>query len=180
MDGRQRGFTLIEILVVMALVAVMTSLFALSVQGRDDDDIVDDIITTFVREASYAQEEIMFRRFPIGIFIYNGGYAFYTVAAVQRRDETEEQQREVSWKPLQSRLLKERRFPDGVSLTFYQETSSAPIALENDIPDQVKPQIVFVADSDAIPFELLISYGDSRRRSIVRYPSGKIEEKRQG
>ncbi len=177
MSRRQKGFTLIEILVVMSMIAVMASLFALSVQGRDDDDVVDEIITTFVREANYAQEEILFRRFPIGIFLYNGGYAFYTVAEVQRKDETQEQQREVLWKPLKSRLLKQHRFPDGLLLTFYQETSQVPVALENEIPDEVKPQIVFVSDTDAIPFELLLSYGESDKRSIVRYPSGKVREK---
>ena len=67
MANSPKGFTLIEILVVMSMIAVMASLFALSVQGRDDDDVVDEIITTFVREANYAQEEILFRRFPIGI-----------------------------------------------------------------------------------------------------------------
>jgi len=174
---RQQGFTLIEILVVMTIIAVMTSLFALSVQGRDDDDVVDEIITTFVREANFAREEIMFRRFPIGIYLYNGGYLFYTVAEVQRKDESEEQKREVLWKPLQSRLLKQHRFPHGLSITFYQETAPAPVALENEIPDDAKPQIVFLSDTDAIPFELLFSYGESENRSVVRYPSGKVKEK---
>ncbi len=174
---RQRGFTLIEILVVMSIIAVMTSLFALTVQGRDDDDVVDEVIDAFIREANYAREEIMFRRFPIGIYLYNGGYAFYTVAEVQRKDETEEQQREVLWKPLKNRLLKSHRFPDGLSLVFYQETSQTPVALENEIPDEVKPQIVFVADTDAIPFELLFSYGESEKQSVVRYPSGKVRKR---
>lgn len=174
---RQRGFTLIEILVVMFIIAVMTSLFALSVQGRDDDDILDEIITTFMLEANFAQEEIMFRRFPIGIYLYNGGYAFYSVTEVQRKDESEEQQREVLWKPLKSRLLKQHRFPEDLSLTFYQETTQVPVVLENEIPDEIKPQIVFVSDTDAIPFELLFSYGESEQRSVVRYPSGKIRER---
>ena len=177
LNGHNKGFTLIEILVVMTIIAVMTSLFALSVQGRDDDDVIDEIITTFIREANFAQEEIMFRRFPIGIYLYNGGYLFYTVAEVQREDESEEQKREVLWKPLKSRLLKQHRFPDYLSLTFYQETAQAPVVLENEIPDEVKPQIVFLSDTDAIPFELLFSYGESQKRSIVRYPSGKIREK---
>ena len=177
LTGHNKGFTLIEILVVMTIIAVMTSLFALSVQGRDDDDVVDEIITTFVREANFAREEIMFRRFPIGIYLYNGGYLFYTVAEVQRKDETEEQEREVLWKPLQSRLLKQHRFPDGLSITFYQDTALVPVALENEIPDDVKPQIVFLSDTDAIPFELLFSYGESGNRSVVRYPSGKVREK---
>ena len=173
---RQQGFTLIEILVVMSIIAVMASLFALTVQGRDDDDVVDEIITTFTREANYAREEIMFRRFPIGIYLYNGGYAFYSVAEVQRKDETEEQQREVLWKPLKNRLLKPHRFPDGLSLVFYQETSQTPVALENEIPDEINPQIVFVSDTDAIPFELLFSYGESEKQSVVRYPSGKVRK----
>jgi type II secretion system protein H len=174
---RQQGFTLIEILVVMSIIAVMASLFTLSVQGRDDDDVVDDIVTTFIREANYAREEIMFRRFPIGIYLYNGGYAFYTVAEVQRKDETQEQQREVLWKPLKSRLLKQHHFPDGLSLTFYQETAQTPVVLENEIPDEVKPQIVFVTDTDAIPFELLFSYGESDKLSVIRYPSGKVRRR---
>ena len=142
-----------------------------------DDDVVDEIITTFIREANYAREEIMFRRFPIGIYLYNGGYAFYTVAEVQRKDETEEQQRDVLWKPLRNRLLKPHRFPDGLSLVFYQETSQTPVALENEIPDEVTPQIVFVSDTDAIPFELLFSYGESEKQSVVRYPSGKVRKR---
>jgi type II secretion system protein H len=174
---RQRGFTLIEILVVMSIIAVMASLFALTVQGRDDDDVVDEVIDTFIREANYAREEIMFRRFPIGIYLYNGGYAFYTVAEVQRKDETEEQQREVLWKPLKNRLLKQHRFPHGFSISFYQETAQTPVALENKIPDEVKPQIVFVSDTDAIPFELLFSYGESEKQSVVRYPSGKVSKR---
>jgi len=174
---RQRGFTLIEILVVMSIIAVMASLFALTVQGRDDDDVVDEVIDAFIREANYAREEIMFRRFPIGIYLYNGGYLFYSVAEVQRKDETEEQQREVLWKPLKNRLLKAHRFPEGLSVVFYQEASQTPVALENEIPDEVNPQIVFVSDTDAIPFELLFSYGESEKQSVVRYPSGKVRKR---
>ena len=37
--------------------------------------------------------------------------------------------------------------------------------------------MLFLPDTDALPFELLMAFRSEERRSIVRYPSGAIVEK---
>ena len=172
-----RGFTLIEILIVLVLIATLSSLIVIQVRDRDDAAILDQEIETFIKRGSFAQEEMLFRTNPLGIYFTNGGYAWYEGYLADREDEPDarETRKTVLWRPLRDRLLRPHDFPPGMNITLYLE--GTPVVLEDELPDEVRPQVLFLPDTDALPFELLMAFRSEERRSIMRYPSGTIVEK---
>jgi len=172
-----RGFTLIEILIVLVLIATLSSLIVIQVRNRDDASILDKEIETFIKRGSFAQEEMLFRNNALGIYFTSGGYAWYEGYLADREDETDsgETRKTVLWKPLKDRLLQPHDFPSGMNITLYLE--GTPVVLEDELPDEISPQVLFLPDTDALPFELLLAFRDEERRSILRYPSGMIVEK---
>lgn len=172
-----RGFTLIEILIVLVLIATLSSLIVIQVRDRDDAAILDQEIETFIKRSSFAQEEMLFRTSPLGIYFTNGGYAWYEGYLAEREDEADsrETRKTVLWRPLRDRLLRPHDFPPGMNITLYLE--GTPVVLEDELPDEVRPQVLFLPDTDALPFELLMAFRSEERRSIMRYPSGTIVEK---
>jgi general secretion pathway protein H len=174
---RHGGFTLIEILIVMVLIAMTSSVIVLQVRGRDEEALLEREIDYFLKTSRFAQEEMLFRNDPLGIYFTTGGYDWYRGVVVEKADTTlpGETEKEAVWRKLDDKLLKERRFPPGMDITLYLEAK--PIILEEKPPARIKPQVLFLPDTDALPFELLFAFRDEERRSIVRYPSGRIVEK---
>ncbi len=172
-----RGFTLIEILIVLVLIATISSLIVIQVRDRDDAAILDQEIEALIKTGRFAQEEMLFRNNPLGIYFTTGGYAWYEGYLVDEEDETDPRvtRKTVLWKPLGDRLLKPHAFPGGMNITLYLE--GTPAVLEDELPEDIRPQVLFLPDTDALPFELLMAFRSEERRSIVRYPSGAIVEK---
>jgi prepilin-type N-terminal cleavage/methylation domain-containing protein len=172
-----RGFTLIEILIVLVLIATVSSLIVIQVRDRDDAAILEQEIGTFIKNGRFAQEEMLFRSNPLGIYFTNGGYAWYEGHLVETEDETNpgEERKTVLWKPLTDRLLRPHNFPSGMNISLYLE--GTPVILEDELPDEIRPQVLFLPDTDALPFELLMAFRSEEKRSILRYPSGAIVEK---
>jgi general secretion pathway protein H len=177
---RHEGFTLIEILIVMVLIATTTSLIVLQVRDRDDGALLQREIDVFLKTTNFAQEEMLFRSEPLGIHFTTGGYAWYRGVVVEKADAglPGEAKKEAIWRKLDDKLLKARRFPAGMDITLYLEAK--PVILDEKPPARIKPHVLFLPDTDSLPFELLFAFRNEDRRSIVRYPSGKIEEKGDG
>jgi general secretion pathway protein H len=172
-----RGFTLIEILIVLVLIATVSSLIVIQVRDRDDAAILDQEVEAFIKKGRFAQEEMLFRNNPLGIYFTTGGYAWYEGYLVDEEDEANSRvtRKKVLWKPLNDRLLRPHQFPGGMNITLYLEAK--PVVLEDELPDEIRPQVLFLPDTDALPFELLMAFRSEERRSILRYPSGTIVEK---
>jgi prepilin-type N-terminal cleavage/methylation domain-containing protein len=175
-----RGFTLIEILIVLVLIATVSSLIVIQVRDRDDAAILDKEIEAFIKASRFAQEEMLFRNNPLGIYFTTGGYAWFEGHLVDEEDEANPRvtRKKVLWKPLGDRLLRPHDFPGGMNITLYLE--GTPVVLEAELPDEIRPQVLFLPDTDALPFELLMAFRSEERRSIIRYPSGAIVEKGEG
>ena len=172
-----QGFTMIEMLIVVAIIAIVSTTITLAVQDRDDESLLEREIEAFIKTSRFAQEEMLFRSDPLGIHITTGGYAWYRGSVVEKEDATlpGEPRKTAIWSRLTDRLLKPREFPDGMDITLYLE--GTPVILDTELPEKIKPQILFLPDTDALPFELLFAFRNEEKRSIVRYPSGRIEEK---
>lgn len=172
-----RGFTLIEILVVLALIAIASSMIVLQVQGRDDSELMKREIDFFLKTSRFAQEEMLFRNQPLGIHFTTGGYSWYRGSVVTEEDPDlpGRLEKKAVWRMLDDKLLQKREFPEGMDITLYLEAT--PIVLDEEMPDEVKPHILFLPDTDALPFELLFAFKSEEKRSIVRFPSGRITEK---
>ena len=160
---RHGGFTLIEILVVLAIVAVIASVAVISVRGGDAQTLVDDTVRELAYSLRIADEETLFRRRTLGLLVDMSGYQFVVMD-------------EEGWYGIDDRFFKSRPFPEQMDVTLYVDGS--PKALPggpDDHDDEVQPQITFIPDAEAVPFELLFRLPDTEERKLERTPSGRIK-----
>lgn len=74
----QSGFTLIEIMVVVAIIGILVSLTALSLGNRDRSKKIEAAAKRLVVIAELAAQDALLRARPIGISINRNGYSFET------------------------------------------------------------------------------------------------------
>ena len=161
-SGRQKGFTLIEILVVMTIVAVMASVAVISVRGRDAQSVIDESVRQLAYSLRVAEEETLFRRRQLGLLLAQNGYLFLT--------EDEE-----GWYPVDDRFFKPGGFPENLRVSLYVD--GVPKALDSkidDVEEKLEPQVTFVPDAEPVPFEILFNMPELEERKLQRTPSGRV------
>lgn len=139
---RTEGFTLIEIVVVIVIIAVLVNFAVLSfsrVAGSSPLQEESNRLHTLLRMAS---EEALLRSRLIGVDVTEEGYAFL------RLDKGE-------WKPLEDDLFRSRELPDELHLSI--ATTQPP----GDDEEKRTPEIILLNSGEMTPFELKISSRES-------------------
>lgn len=173
---RTRGFTLLEIMVVIVIIAVIVSLAVISLgdnAGRRLDEEARRV-RTLVRLAA---DEAVLQGQEIGVAITADGYEF------QVYDDRTRQ-----WARMPSdRVFRPRRMPDGVTLELFLDDQALvlPVAdadADRDDEDSAgpvlpQPQLLLLSSGEITPFELEIAMDDVDRKVLLRgSPNGTIEE----
>lgn len=140
---RARGFTLIEIMVVLVVVSVLAGFAVLALRGRDVQSIVDEEADRLLMLVTLAQEEALFRYRTIGIRVTSQGYGFF-----------EYQNDAQAWEPTLDPLLRERSLGEGMGFRLYIE--GRPVILDEDAEEEILPQIVLFPDGTGTAFELAV------------------------
>lgn len=139
---RRRGFTLIEILVVVALVSVITAAVLLSIPSRSTAELQRLEANRLSARMTIAREEAMLRARTFGLRVEPDGYRF-----LQRRD--------AGWHGFaDDHPLRHHRIPEVLRLEL--EVEGADIGLGDDDAgddsgDGPVPQIYFLAGGEILP-----------------------------
>jgi len=141
---RMGGFTLIEILVVMVLVALLASVVAFTVgQGNQRRELINEAkrLHGVLRMAA---DEAIYQNLEIGVVIDEEGYEFLGY------DEDKE-----IWVSLPQPFLKARAFPDWMWLELNRdyEVRELPVDEESEEKTPV-PEFVLLSSGEATPFRL--------------------------
>ncbi|MBF0424046.1 MAG: type II secretion system minor pseudopilin GspH [Magnetococcales bacterium] len=139
---KEGGFTLLELLVVMTIIAVMTSMVMMvrSVPGADKK--AEEEGKRLKVLISLAGEEAILTSREIGMQIYQEGYVFLV-----RADDGK-------WQNLSDKILKKRAFPAGFHVELALENRQVILPGEGD--RDRKPQLVFGTTGESIPFKLVL------------------------
>jgi general secretion pathway protein H len=186
----QSGFTLLEILVVVVIIGVITSMAVISVNVLGKDRQLDEEAARLRAILQQVQEEVVLQGRDVGMRVDAHGYDFMRYDARRARWQLD----------TDDPMLKERTLPDGIEAELWLE--SRRVQLETRVPppppepesestptdpdprlidrldaapdaeDPAKktpaPQIVVQASGDLVPFELLLHSSSSNERRAIR------------
>jgi general secretion pathway protein H len=144
---RDRGFTLLEILVVVVIIAVMTTVAMLSVTGMlGKDRELDAEGDRFTDVAAAAVEQAQLEGRDYGIWFGPSRYEVMAYTAARQH-----------WDGVpDDRLYEEHDFPSGVIATLEMEGKSVPIDLAKADAERV-PQLILFSSGDASPYHLKLA-----------------------
>jgi len=171
---KMSGFTLLELLVVVFIIGILSTLFTLSVGLTGSDRELETETDRLIAVVQLASDEAVMQGRELGMRFYPDGYEFATFQEdfveyydIDESDETEEQDRS-EWNVLSNEdLLGQRSLPEGILLEL--EIDGRSIVLdrhdaddrddENDQDDEnenserdYQPQIRLFSSGDVSPF----------------------------
>jgi len=154
----QRGFTLIEIMVVMVIVGVMIGMITLVATGNRDKRELENEARRLIAVLQMAADEAVMQNLEIGLEVDAEGYTF--------RGFDEQQKR---WIELPQSFLRDSSFPDSVAVdtttlgagyTLQTKPQASPGAgLDDDEQEEAmfRPQILLLSSGESSPFTLRMS-----------------------
>jgi general secretion pathway protein H len=149
---RARGFTLLEILVVIVIIGVIVTMAGLSVNLLGADREVEEETRRFWAVVRQAREEAELQAIDVAVFVGTSDYEFLRFDT--RRSE---------WQPIiEDKLYAPRTLPEGLRFRLWMENRE--IVLKPGLPDRSKkdenqkwpPQLTVLSSGDVVPFELQI------------------------
>ncbi len=161
-----RGFTLIEILVVIVLVGISVSVVVLNIPIRNDGDTLNEEAERLQQLLRFAHEQAVIRSEEYGVRFYKTGYRF------MQYDSQQEQWIDIA----SSRLLRSRQLDEQYQLDLYidqlpveipdseqddpvieeeddklKTIGSSLLSPQTDEEDKILPQVFLLSSSELMP-----------------------------
>jgi general secretion pathway protein H len=145
--SRQRGFSLLELLVALTVIVLVTSLVSISFDSGGQDVRLEATVRNLADVASYALDEAQMTGLNYGLLLeeeYVEGEVLYSYSWLERQLD--------GWvEPASGKeLFAKQQLPPGIALEL--EVEAAPVeelSLEQDTEEIVTPQVVFYSSGEA-------------------------------
>ena len=150
-----RGFTLLEIMVVLLLIAIIFSFAVLSVSRNDQDEVMKRETRRLATLIGLANDEAVIRGQEFAIHFTRNGYAFLLLQVE-------------GWRELQDDpLLKSHELPAGFSVRIEVEGDPPGLAQQDKkkANDTLTPQVYILSSGEMTPFSATFE----AERTRVRY-----------
>lgn len=157
--GAPRGFTLVELLVVVLLIGLVVSLAVLSIRTLSPAERLQEEAARLHARMDLAREEAVLRAQSLGLAVDRDGYRFLQLA-------------EGGWQTLaDDRLLAVHELPDDTRLAA--AIDGVDIALDDPAEagdgDDPRPQIFFLASGEILPgFRLRLTADGTDSEFIIQ------------
>jgi general secretion pathway protein H len=159
-NARVRGFTLVEILVVIVIMAIVISLAVLSISVTGRDTQIDQESQRIEGLIDMLHERALIEGHDFGLRLEPSAYEF--VAYDTRRGQ---------WMALdQEREFRRRNLPPG--LVFLLELDSREVVLKPSDPNLASdvpppPQLAIAASGDSTPFRITLVRDETKARALI-------------
>ncbi|CAA6805627.1 MAG: Type II secretion system protein H [uncultured Thiotrichaceae bacterium] len=138
-----RGYTLLELLIVIVIIAVLSSVATMSLTGLGGDP-AEKAMKQLRFDIELLGNEAIIRSEPLALGFYDQGYAFFN------RPEDEDGNISEAWELItEDRLLKLQKFDDAFDHQIFAR--GEPLLLSGE--DSLEPQIYAMPTGEITPFE---------------------------
>lgn len=160
--ARARGFTLLEILVVLVIVAVLAGLLVFSYQDNPQQRLRREA-AALAALLNVAAEEAVMRSVELGLIIGDEGYRFVYFDTVRRR-----------WEPVSEKPLLERTFDEPLTVSFELD-GERMTERERELIRQFatrtpneedRPLLLLLSSGEITPFSLTLEYDEANRVTL--------------
>lgn len=149
-----RGFTLIEILVVMIIVGLLAAIAVFTMAGGSQQRELESETRELYLLMQAASEQAVLNNLELGLMFDDEGYQF-----VAFQENTGE------WRASGERIFRKRTLPEWLDVTTYVDTDAPRLATSDDQP---LPDVVFFSSGETTPFELeLIAVDRTDYRHVI-------------
>lgn len=148
--NRSGGFTLIEVMVVVAIIAIMVGAIVLRIDLQNIATVVRDTAQRTRLLMVMASDQAIYSRQQLGIRFHPNSYEFYILNADEKTGDS-------TWEIIEDERLKFKDIP--VTIEFDVEISGLPIVLEEleeeqasaTKDDPIKPHVLFLSNGEMMP-----------------------------
>ena len=165
---RASGFTLLEVLVVVVIIGIITSMAVISVNVLGGDHEMQQQAERLQAILIQSREDAMLQSRDIGLRLDETGYEFL-----------EYDGRVELWNAVQDDpLLRARALPEGLRLSLRLEDRNVQLKPRQPATerDPIQPQVVLQASGDLVPFDVQFARdGTSEKRRVSGTLEGRIE-----
>lgn len=170
---RSGGFTLIEIMVVVAIIAIMAGAVVLKIDFQNVGTIIRDNAQRTRLLMILASDQAIYSRQQLGIRFHPNNYEFYILT-------NDEESGEGTWQILEDERLKFRDVP--VEMEFQVDITGLPIVLEEledelanaTKEDPIKPHVLFLSNGEMMPdFRIVVADKDGEHEHVIS--TGEVE-----
>lgn len=180
---QSRGFTLLELLIVMVIVALMVTMVVLNVNlGRGDSQLKDASRRLHAVLQLASEESILFNK-SLGIKFEGDKYSFYELLETQAREDPDDPKSELKKEQLweliaeegnKKAVFSERELPEYHRFTISIEGSAISLQEEafSDIGEKkknIKPTLFITPDGEIFPdFDIQIQDQESNAFASIK------------
>jgi len=160
-----RGFTLIEILIVILIISVVSSIGVLTI-SRNNNKEVEYFAKELTQVIQLAEEQAMLQSTVLGLVVSENSYEF--VALSESRDK--DNNKVTKWSPLEDRILGRHGIPDHVQMRVeLRGAAKKENEATGDESAEVskEPQLVISANGNVTPFTIYIGQKGAKPRFII-------------
>lgn len=139
----QSGFTLLELLVVLFVVAVMSGIAVIQLGSRDRDRIMETEARRMAHLLELARQEAVLETSEWGLQVTDAGYRFLRLDPDRAR-----------WEPIEGRPWSHYALPEGIRIELtIEDRQRAPTAL-NAGERRQQPSLLILSSGEVTPFRL--------------------------
>lgn len=158
MHNQQRGFTLIEVLLVVLLIGIVSGIVLLAASPNDSSRVVAAETERLADVLTLASEEAVNNNQQLGLLFDDKTYRFLVL------DEQTQQ-----WQDSPEKLFTVYELPSVVSLHLLKDDTTKVFVLEDDKTKKqtITPQVLFLSSGESSAVVLEIASEDGNRQQIL-------------